>query len=315
MCGRRPELFRRPALAARRNLFSSEVEQQMKEFAQGKINLALRVMGRRADGYHDVDMVMQSISLADVLTFEKADHFSLCSNDPALSCGKDNLICRAASVFQKWTGIEPNVDIRLEKKIFVAAGLAGGSTDAAAALRGLNRLYGLPLSRGELERAAAAIGSDVPFCIAGGTQRARGRGEKMEVLPAAPAMWLVLMKPAALAVSTAAVYRAIDAVPRRGTADVERCVAALRAGSAEALAAAMQNDLEDVTLRQYGILQEMTRALLAEGCSRVLMSGSGPTLFGVAGSRSEAERIKTAMQHGYREAQVESARTEEEYYG
>ncbi|MCH3951707.1 MAG: 4-(cytidine 5'-diphospho)-2-C-methyl-D-erythritol kinase [Acidaminococcus sp.] len=287
----------------------------MKEIARGKINLALRVMNRRSDGFHEVDMVMQSISLADVLTFEPADHFELTSNDTVLSCGKDNLIYKAAVVFRERTGIKPDVKIALDKKIFVAAGLAGGSTDAAAALRGLNRMFDCPLSRKALEEAAAEIGSDVPFCIAGGTQRARGRGEKMEVLPAAPQLWLTLVKPADLAVSTAAVYKAIDSVPNRRQTDVEACVEAIGKHSRRALVEALQNDLEDVTLRKYGILQQMKESLLAAGCEKVLMSGSGPTLFGLAESEKAAEGIKQILSKEYPGAQVETAHTEEEYYG
>jgi 4-diphosphocytidyl-2-C-methyl-D-erythritol kinase len=287
----------------------------MKEIARGKINLALRVLNRRSDGYHEVDMVMQSISLADVLTFEPADHFELTSNDAVLSCGKDNLIYKAAVVFRERTGFRPDVKIVLDKKIFVAAGLAGGSTDAAATLRGLNRMFDCPLSREALEEAAAEIGSDVPFCIAGGTQRARGRGERMEILPAAPKLWLTLVKPADLEVSTAAVYKAIDSVPNRRQTDVEACVKAIGQHSRRALVEALQNDLEDVTLRKYGILQQMKESLLAAGCEKVLMSGSGPTLFGLAESEKAAEGIKQILSQEYPGAQVETAHTEEEYYG
>jgi 4-diphosphocytidyl-2-C-methyl-D-erythritol kinase len=287
----------------------------MKEIARGKINLALRVMNLRSDGYHEVDMVMQSISLADVLTFEKADHFELTSNDTGLSCGKDNLIHKAAVVFHEWTGIRPEVRITLDKKIFVAAGLAGGSTDAAATLRGLNRMFGRPLTRESLEKAAAEIGSDVPFCVAGGTQRARGRGEQMEVLPAVPELWMVLIKPADLAVSTAAVYKAIDSAPNRRQTDVEACVEAIGKHSREALVKALQNDLEDVTLRKYGILQQMKESLQAAGCEKVLMSGSGPTLFGLAKLQETAEGVKHILRKEYPGAQVEIAHTEEEYYG
>lgn len=168
----------------------------MKEFAPGKINLALRVGKRRADGFHDVDMVMQSISLADTITLEEAPTLTLTIDSSALPCDERNLAYQAALVFEKWTKIKPAVHIHIQKRIYLAAGLAGGSADAAGVLRILNRYYGKPLSRGQLEEAAAEIGSDVPFCIAGGTQRALGRGELMRPLPPSPTLWMVLAKPA-----------------------------------------------------------------------------------------------------------------------
>ena len=147
---------------------------------------------------HDVDMVMQSISLADTITLEEAPTLTLTIDSSALPCDERNLAYQAALVFEKWTKIKPAVHIHIQKRIYLAAGLAGGSADAAGVLRILNRYYGKPLSRGQLEEAAAEIGSDVPFCIAGGTQRALGRGELMRPLPPSPTLWMVLAKPAAL---------------------------------------------------------------------------------------------------------------------
>jgi 4-diphosphocytidyl-2-C-methyl-D-erythritol kinase len=287
----------------------------MEETAPGKINLALRVMRRRDDGYHEVDMVMQSISLADTVSFDEAPALALTTNDPSLSCDKGNLAYQAAVVFQKAAGITPCVHIHITKRIFMAAGLAGGSADAAAVLRGLNRFYGKPLSRQELESAAAEIGSDVPFCIAGGTQRAVGRGEKMKVLPAVPRLWLVLIKPADLGVSTAWVYGELDRLVSRHETNTDACVSAIAAHDRNALLEAMENDLEAVTLARYGQLRQMKKDLVSKGAEKALMSGSGPTLFGIVRDEAFAQRLSEAMHLLYPKAQIETACTKEEYYG
>ena len=287
----------------------------MKELAPGKINLALHVMKRRDDGYHDVDMVMQSISLADILTLEKAPAFTLTTDDASLPCDQGNLAYRAAMVFREKTGIEPCVHLHITKRIFMAAGLAGGSADAAGVLRGLNRFYDSPLCREELEQAAAEIGSDVPFCIAGGTQRAVGRGEMMKVLPAAPRLWMVLIKPSELGVSTAWVYHELDALPKRHETDTEACVAALYAHDRKALLLSMDNDLEAVTLARYAVLGKMKDALLVHGAEKAVMSGSGPTLFGLVPDENAANRLAQTLRGLYPTAQIETACTEEEYYG
>ena len=167
----------------------------MERKAYGKINLGLSVLGRRPDGYHQVDMIMQSISLGDTITFAPADRLELVTDNPDLPCDGTNLMVKAALAFAQKTGKSADWQLTCAKRIFLAAGLAGGSTDAAAVLRGLNDLSGQPLDRPALEELAAAIGSDVPFCLYGGTQRARGRGEQMTVLPPVPRLDLVLAKP------------------------------------------------------------------------------------------------------------------------
>lgn len=270
----------------------------MKEFAPGKINLALRVGKRRADGFHDVDMVMQSISLADTITLEEAPNLTLTIDSSALPCDERNLAYQAALVL-KMDKIKPAVHIHIQKRIYLAAGLAGGSADAAGVLRILNRYYGKPLSRGQLEEAAAEIGSDVPFCIAGGTQRALGRGELMRPLPPSPTLWMVLAKPAALGVSTAEVYRALDGVKDRKETDTDACVAALEHHDTKALLSALNNDLEAVTLEKVPFLVALKEAMLRLGAEKAMMSGSGPTVFGLVKDEETACRLKEKLRETF----------------
>lgn len=284
----------------------------MKETAYGKINLGLSVLGKRSDGYHQVDMIMQSISLADSITFVPAETFGVETDNPQLPCDGSNLMVKAARAFAERTGQLVPYRLICIKRIFLAAGLAGGSTDAAAVLRGLNVLSGCPLEQEELETLGAALGSDIPFCIRGGTQRARGRGEEMTVLPPAPRLDLVLVKPQDLGVSTAWVYGEIDRVDRRETADIDRVERAIRQGSREALLESMANDLEQVTLARYPQLQALAGELSRLGAEKVMMSGSGPTLFGIFPDRERAAGAGAELQENHLDIQIELAHTVQE---
>lgn len=284
----------------------------MERTAYGKINLGLQVLGKRPDGYHEVDMILQSISLADTITFTPAPDFGLETDRPDLPCDDSNLMVKAAKAFARATGCAINYHLACTKRIFLAAGLAGGSTDAAAVLRGLNDLCGRPLDRAGLERLGATIGSDVPFCVYGGTQRGRGRGEQMTVLPAAPLLWLVLVKPRELGVSTAWVYGEIDKATDREPVDLDGLEEALRQGDRKRLLALMKNDLEQVTLKAHPELQDLKKAIAAQGAEKVLMSGSGPTLFGIFASRDEAEKAARRLREIERDAQIEIAHTVQE---
>ena len=284
----------------------------MKETAYGKINLGLSVLGKRSDGYHQVDMIMQSISLADSITFVPAETFGVETDNPQLPCDGSNLMVKAARAFAERTGQPVPYHLICIKRIFLAAGLAGGSTDAAAGLRGLNALSGCPLEQEELETLGAALGSDIPFCIRGGTQRARGRGEEMTVLPPAPRLDLVLVKPRDLGVSTAWVYGEIDRVDRRETADIDRVERAIRQGSREALLESMANDLEQVTLARYPRLQALAGELSRLGAEKVMMSGSGPTLFGIFPDRERAAGAGAELQENHLDIQIELAHTVQE---
>lgn len=284
----------------------------MKETAYGKINLGLSVLGKRSVGYHQVDMIMQSISLADSITFVPAETFGVETDNPQLPCDGSNLMVKAARAFAERTGQPVPYHLICIKRIFLAAGLAGGSTDAAAVLRGLNALSGCPLEQEELETLGAALGSDIPFCIRGGTQRARGRGEEMTVLPPTPRLDLVLVKPRDLGVSTAWVYGEIDRVDRRETADIDRVERAIRQGSREALLESMANDLEQVTLARYPRLQALAGELSRLGAEKVMMSGSGPTLFGIFPDRERAAGAGAELQENHLDIQIELAHTVQE---
>ncbi len=268
----------------------------MREIAYGKINLGLSVLDTRADGYHNVDMVMQTISFADYLDFTAADDFQLTCDDPNLSCDEHNLAYKAARIMSRATGRKPAVKIHITKKIFQAAGLAGGSTDGAAVLRGLNKFWQAGLMDRELEILAEELGSDVPFCIKGGTARATGRGERLEALPDAPKLWLVLAKPKNLAVSTAWAYKNFrqTAVTKRTNEDA--IVKAIREGNRQVLLQEMGNDLETVTLPAYPILTDIKKIMEQTGAERTLMSGSGPTIFGIVPDEKTAEKMAGELQ-------------------
>lgn len=259
--------------------------------APAKINLTLDVLGRRPDGYHEVAMVMQSVSLCDRVRLTPAADISLTVNRPELAADATNLAWRAAALLRDYAGVTVGVHIQLEKVIPVAAGLAGGSTDAAAVLKGLNSLWRLGLTTAELARLGARLGSDVPFCVYGGTMLATGRGEQVTALPPLPPCWVVLATPS-VSVSTAWVYRHFQPQAVTARPDTDGMIAALRAGDFAAVATRLANVLESVTIPAYPQVREL-KQLLQELGMAALMSGSGPTVFGLT---RERERARLAWQ-------------------
>ncbi|MBI2528564.1 MAG: 4-(cytidine 5'-diphospho)-2-C-methyl-D-erythritol kinase [Candidatus Rokubacteria bacterium] len=256
-----------------------------------KVNLALEVLGKRDDGYHEIVTVMQGVDLADRLTLETADSLSLQVSDPALPAGDDNLIVRAATMLREAAGAPLGARIALEKRIPVAAGLGGGSSDAAATLWGLNRLWGLRWPRARLVALAVRLGMDVPFFLGPGRALATGRGERLRPLPAAGGYALVLVNPN-FPLSTREVYGRVPAgwtAEARGT---RRMVEALRTRSARAVAGALTNNLEAMVEPMVPAIRRMKSALLAAGALGAVMSGSGPTVFGVARSYDHARQIR-----------------------
>ncbi len=278
----------------------------MEENAYGKINLGLSVGVRRPDGYHQVDTILQRISLADRITLEAAATFSISSDDPTLPCDASNLMVKAAKTFQKCTGQLPNVHLHVGKKIFMAAGLAGGSADAAAVLRLLNRYCGTKLGRNQLEQMGAEIGSDVPFCLYGGTQRGRGRGDELTPLKNAPDFAIVLIKPRYLSVSTAWAYQAVDRLPKHLPSSMDDLEEALNSGQRDRIFAAMKNDLELVTLAAYPEIGKRKAALLQLGAEFAMMSGSGPTVFGIFPTEEKAWDAVQALTKQFAKDQVAS---------
>ncbi|CEJ06331.1 4-diphosphocytidyl-2-C-methyl-D-erythritol kinase, partial [Acididesulfobacillus acetoxydans] len=261
-------------------------------FAYAKINLALAISGLREDQYHELESVMQSVELHDLVRVGRRGSGLVCRCG-SLS-GPQNLAYKAADLFlQRW-GRPEGIEIEITKHIPVEAGLAGGSSDAAAVLRALNRLFGLPYTPDILREMAAAVGADVPFCLAGGTMWATGRGEVLEALPAAPAFPLVLVKPR-LGVKTGEVYRRWDRSGLRSRLKREDWLAVLRRPAAAKVAALLSNALEPAAMELVPAIAEIKAKLLHAGCLGALMSGSGSTVFGMAESALRAREIARSL--------------------
>jgi 4-diphosphocytidyl-2-C-methyl-D-erythritol kinase len=256
----------------------------IKEEAYAKINLSLDVSGRRDNGYHDVRMVMQSISLHDTLIFEKNDAFTLATDNAELAKesdeGKENIILKACRVLTEYKGAFGGAKITLTKRIPIAAGMAGGSTDAAATLRGLNRLYDLGLSMQELETIAVKIGADVPFCVRGGTALSEGIGEILTKLKTPSETKIVIVKPD-INVSTKDVYEAFDSLSKPFHPDVDAMVKAVNEDDIDEIVSNLGNSLEAVTKGLHPVIGEIEEFMLENGARGALMSGSGPTVFAI----------------------------------
>lgn len=265
------------------------------ERAYAKINMTLDVFGERPDGYHDVNMVMQTIDLSDLIWLEAADA-GIRLGSPASHIPLDhrNLAYTAAEAFFRSASIAGGARIWIEKQIPVAAGLAGGSADAAAVLRGLNRLYDTGLSPDDLAEIGASIGSDVPFCVYGGCAVATGRGERITHVRHAFRAWVVLVRPAVY-VSTADVYGAMTTSDYAVRAQSEEMVAALIEGDLDRVNQLVQNDLLPVALRLHPEVERIRDRMAHVAKVPVHMSGSGPTLFCLAPTQSAGQRLYNAF--------------------
>lgn len=267
---------------------------KISETGYAKINLGLDVLGLRPDKYHEVAMVMQAVSLCDKIEITPAPALLVTTNCPQLPGGPENLAYQAAVLMGRFADREPQVHIHIRKHIFMAAGLAGGSADAAAVVRGLDRYWqlGHPLDR--LERLGAQLGSDVPFCIAGGTALATGRGELLEALPDLPSLELVLAKPK-VAVATPWVYREYDKEKNIQHPDIELLTAKVRQGDVPGMLACCGNVLSVVTERKYPLITRIKDTMLEAGASFAMMSGSGPTVFGVVPGAKAGKAVIDAL--------------------
>ena len=263
--------------------------------ANAKINLTLDILGKRPDGFHEVAMVMQTIGLHDTLVMEKTERdIELSINVPWLKADEKNLAWRAAELIRQEYGLEGGVRIELTKRIPIAAGLAGGSADAAAVLKGMNDLYGLQLDEEKLCELGARLGSDIPFCIMGGTMLATGRGEVLTRLSDMPETWVVLAKPR-ISVSTAWAYQNYDEQGADRHPDNEAIKQAIARGNRKAVAGLLCNVLESVTIKKYDVIAEYKQMMLDKGAMASMMSGSGPTVFGLAKNREQAESIADVL--------------------
>lgn len=261
--------------------------------ALAKINLGLDVLGRRENGYHDVRMVMQSIYLYDEVRIEKAEpeEISVISNLSFLPTGEGNIAYKAAKLLKDEFQIKDGIKITLNKHIPVAAGLAGGSSNAAAVLFGMNRMFWLGLSQKELMERGVKLGADVPYCIMRGTVLAEGIGEELSVLPAMPKCTVLIAKPP-VSVSTKVVYEALDSGNIVKHPDIDGIIEGLQNRDLRQVAASMGNVLEDVTIPMHPVIEDIKNEMKACGALNAMMSGSGPTVFGLFESRAAAREAQ-----------------------
>ena len=267
--------------------------------APAKLNLTLDVLGRRPDGYHDLRMVMQSISLWDTVYLSLPGgpgEIRVRTSDAALPDGPDNLAWKAADAFFTAAGLPAQaVEITITKRIPFCAGMAGGSSDAAAVLRGLGQLLRPELDGETLEKIGEKVGSDVPFCVRGGTALAEGRGEQLRTMPGLPPCFLAVCKPA-FGLSTPALFARMDACTPEKRPDTERMSRALAAGELETTAGLLCNVFEEVlTAEEAEEIGAIRSGLLAAGALGAVMTGSGPTVFGIFRREDDARRAIQAV--------------------
>ena len=266
--------------------------------ALAKINLGLDVLRRREDGYHEVKMIMQTIGLHDDLEIRKTKTpgIQVKTNLYYLPTNENNLVYKAAKLLMDEFQIQDGVSIQLKKRIPVAAGMAGGSSDGAAVLWGINQMYGLGLSMQALMERGVRLGADVPYCIQRGTALAEGIGEKLSVLPPMPKCTILIAKPG-ISVSTKFVYEnlhANDLKPEQHP-DVDSMIEAMRQKDLRLLCSRMGNVLETVTIPAYPVINEIKRTMMDNGAIGSMMSGSGPTVFGIFDSPAAAKQAVKAV--------------------
>ena len=259
--------------------------------AMAKINLGLDVLGKREDGYHEVRMIMQTIRMYDILDIRKTKRpgIVLTTNLPFIPTDSRNLVYKAAQMLMDEFHIEEGVSIQLDKHIPVAAGMAGGSSNAAAVLFGVNKMFGLGLSMTELEERGVKLGADVPYCLMRGTVLAEGIGEKLTPLLACPKCFVLLAKPP-ISVSTKMVYEKLDALEITEHPDIDGILNGLARKNIHKVAECMGNVLEQVTIPVYPVIEQIKNVMKEGGAMNAMMSGSGPTVFGLFEDRQSARR-------------------------
>lgn len=268
---------------------------KLTKYANAKINLTLDVLGKREDGYHDLKMIMAEIPMADTIMLTKQNEITVCTNMSFLPNNEKNIAFRAAKLFFEETGLAGGVDIRIDKKIPVSAGLAGGSSDAAAVFHGLNELYEAGLSLERLQQMGNQIGKDIPFCLQGGVALAEGTGERLTALPGLPHCWIVLIKPRFINVSTKEIFTSLKASNLELHPDTLGAIQAMENGDLQGLSRRMYNVLEEVTVKKHPLISELKSVMLEEGALGSVMSGSGPSVFGLFDSPKCAEKAKNRL--------------------
>jgi len=272
--------------------------------AYAKINLGLDVLGRRPDGYHEVKMVMQTIGLYDELTFEKippnntSTPITIETNSTQIPTDENNIIYRAAIAIIERFNLNSHIKINLTKNIPVAAGMAGGSTNAAAVFHGLNDLFKLNMTINEMCEMGVKIGADVPFCILSGTALAEGIGEKLTPLPPLPPCHILITKPD-IPISTKWVYENLTINTIKHHPDIDGMITALHNQDLIGITSRMQNVLETVTIKKHPIINELKEKILALGAQKTLMSGSGPTIFAIFTTKTKAQTAHNKLKKDY----------------
>lgn len=269
--------------------------------AYGKINLGLDVLRRREDGYHEVRMIMQTVGIFDRIdiTREKTPGIHVETNLFYLPTNKNNLVYRAAQLLMDEFGITEGISIRLHKFIPVSAGMAGGSSDAAAVLFGVNKMFHLGLTAGQLMERGVTIGADVPYCVLRGTALSEGIGEILTPLPAVPPCPVLIAKPG-ISVSTRSVYGGLrlDELTPEQHPDIDGIIEGIRKQDIHQIAGKLGNVLETVTVRDYPVIQSIKDTMLEHGAIGALMSGSGPTVFGLFDDKKAAEKAYEVLRYG-----------------
>lgn len=265
--------------------------------AYGKINLGLDVTGKRADGYHIVRMIMQNVDIYDTLTFEdnETGEIVLTASSESIPTDDSNLICKVAKQLKENFNVDKGIKIHLEKRIPVAAGMAGGSTDGAATYLALNDIWGLGQSKEELCKLAVSLGADIPYCIMGGTMVAEGIGEELTAIADMPECLIVVAKPA-IGVSTGWVYTELDSKPIEKHPDIDGIRSAIENNDLKGMCALIDNVLEHVTASKYEEIGKIERVLEDNGAIRAFMTGSGPTVFGIFDDENKAREAYKAVE-------------------
>lgn len=278
---------------------------EIKLKALAKINLGLDVVRKREDGYHEVRMIMQTVRLYDQikLTMKEKPGITMKTNLFYLPANEENLAYKSAKLLMEEFGIKKGLKIDLKKFIPVAAGMAGGSSDAAAVLVGVNRMFQLGLTKKELMKRGVTIGADVPYCIMRGTALAEGIGEKLTPLPSMPSCYILIAKPA-IHVSTKFVYTNLRANELKEHPDIDGQIQALQKGDLYGLAEKMGNVLETVTIPAYPVIGEIKKAMMSKGAVGAMMSGSGPTVFGLFDDEKKARHAYEKLRGGSLARQV-----------
>jgi 4-diphosphocytidyl-2-C-methyl-D-erythritol kinase len=273
--------------------------------ALAKINLGLDVVRRREDGYHEVRMIMQTIQLYDRLDIKRTQEpgIQIQTNLSFLPVNENNLIYKAAKLLMDEFSITDGVSVKLDKRIPVAAGMAGGSTDAAAMLIGVNRLFSLGLTKRQLMERGVQIGADVPYCIMRGTALAEGIGEALSPLPPMVKCPVLIAKPS-ISVSTKFVYQNLKLDDTTIHPDIDRLIDDIKAKNLHDIAAHMGNVLETVTIPNYPVIDEIKKDMLSNGAVGAMMSGSGPTVFGLFDDEDTAKKAYKAMRSSHLARQV-----------